>query len=174
VGIAGVFGFGAIVLALHCLQPEYDAQRQLLSALALGPYGWAMAPAFGSVAFSLLAVQSGLGALGASGLPRALLGGAAAAMLAAGVCPLGQATGIHIAAVLLGLGLIAVAMCLLPARAGRLPARAVRSGTVLLGAGAVAGLASANCGVPVGVAQRFAIACVLGWLGWLSWKLVRT
>jgi hypothetical protein len=172
-GIAGLLGFGVIVLALHTLQPDYDARRQLLSELALGPCGWAMAPAFGFVALSLLGVQFGLGAQGAAAAPRVLLGAAAVTMLAAGAFPLGPATGAHIAAVLLGFGLIGVAAYLLPTRAGQLPPRATRAASWLLGTGAVVSLASANCGVPVGVAQRLAVGCVLGWLGWLCWKLVR-
>jgi hypothetical protein len=172
-GIAGILGFGAIVFALHGLQPAYDARRQLLSELALGPYGWTMGVAFVCLALSFLGAQFGLGALGASAAPRVLLGAAGAAMLAAGAFPLGRGTGIHIAAVLLGFALVAVAMYLLPARAGQLPVRGLRGVSWVLGTGAVASLASANCGVPIGVAQRLAVACVLGWLCWLSWRLVR-
>src|SRR5262245_43570215 len=103
-GLAGMLGFAAIVLALPSLQPGYDARHQLLSELAGGPFGWAMAPAFGCLALSLLGVQLGLGAVGASGVPRALLGAAAVGMLAAGVFPLESATGVHVAAVLLAFG----------------------------------------------------------------------
>ncbi len=173
VGIAGVLGFGTIVLALQHLQPAYDVRHQLLSELALGPYGWAMKAAFGSVALSLFGVQFGLGTLGVARAPRTLLGAAGVSMLAAGAFSWGQATRAHIAAVLMTLGLIAAAAYLLPARAGRLPTRAVRGMSWLLGSGTVASLAAANCGVSLGIAQRLAVACVLGWLCWLSWRLVR-
>jgi hypothetical protein len=173
VGFAGLLGFVTIVLALHCLQPEYDARRQLVSELALGPYGWAMMPAFVALALSLLGVQHGLGALGVPVAPRALLGAAAAGMLVAGLFPLGRATVLHVVAVAVGFTLIALAVYLLQVRAGALQSRASRAGSWLLGAGAVVSLASASCGVPLGVAQRLATACVLGWLCLLSRRLIQ-
>ena len=91
----------------------------------------------------------------------------------AGAFPFGSATGIHIAAVLTTLGLIASAAYLLPARAGRLLVRIVRCMSWLLLGSTLASLASANYGMPLGVAHRLAVACVLGWLCWLSWRLVR-
>lgn len=172
-GLAGVLAFGLLVLTLHLLQPAYDARHQLLSELAEGRGGWALRLAFGGVVLALLGVQHGLGAVGAAAAPRALLGGAAVALGVAGAVPLGQAAEVHIVAVLMGLVLIGVAGYLLPTRAGRLPARALRRGTWLLGCVAVAGLVSMNFGMPIGLAQRLAVACVLGWLGWLSVRLLR-
>ncbi len=170
--MAGVLGFVAIVVALHGQQPEYDARRQLVSELAQGPYGWAMLPAFGCLALSLLGVGYGLHAAGASALPCALLAASAVGMLAAGVFPLGRATVIHIVAVALAFTQIALTAYLLPARAAPFQSWAWRAGSWLLGAGAVVSLASAIWGVPLGVAQRLAAACVLGWLFLLNGRLI--
>ena len=85
-----------------------------------------------------------------------------------------RAAGVHIAIVGLAFVLIMLAMYLLPARAGRLGSRKLRAVSWLLGAGAAASLAAASFGVPVGIAQRLAAACVLGWLVVLSWALVRS
>jgi hypothetical membrane protein len=174
VGLIGVLGFAAIVLVLPRLQPAYDARRQLLSELAHGPHGWLMLPAFGCLAMSLLGVQFGLGAVGASVLPRALLVAAAVGMLAAGVFPLASAPEVHIAAVLLAFCLIALTVGALPSRAGCLPTRGLWGASVLLVGGATVAIASGSYSVPIGIAQRLAAACVLGWLCWLSWRLVRS
>jgi Protein of unknown function (DUF998) len=170
-GFAGVAGFAAIVLVLHCLQADYDPRRQLVSELALGPFGWAMLPAFVALAAALFGVGLGLGAVGASPTCRVLLYAAAVAMLFAGAFPMGRATVPHIVAVVVGFVPIVLLAYLLPTRSGRL--RLLRAESWLLGGGAVVSLALANFGVPLGIAQRLAVACVLGWLCVLSWKLVR-
>jgi hypothetical protein len=171
--MAGALGFVAIVLALPRWQPEYDARHQLISELALGPHGWAMLPAFGCFALSLLGVQHGLRALGTPAVPRALLVAAAAGMVASGLFPLGGTTELHVAVVTLSFALIVVAMYLFPARAGCLRSRAVQAESWLLGVGAVVSVASANYAVPIGIAQRLAAACVLGWLCLVSWRLLQ-
>lgn len=168
-GFAGVFGFAAIVLVLHGLQTAYDPRRQLISELALGPHGWAMLPAFVSLAAALFGVGLGLGAVGASPTCRALLYAAAVAMLFGGLFPMGRATAPHIVAVVAGLVPIVLVSYLLPTRSGRL--RSLRFPSWLLGSGAVLCLALANFGMPLGVAQRLAVTCILGWLCVLSWKL---
>ena len=168
-GLAGVVGFSAIVLVLHVVQDEYDPRRQLVSELALGPHGRAMLPAFVSLAAALFGVGLGLGAVGASPTCRVLLYAAAVAMLFGGLFPMGRATAPHIVAVVAGFVPIVLVAYLLPARAGRL--QSLRFPSWLLGGGAVFTLALANFGVPLGIAQRLAVMCILGWLCVLSWKL---
>ncbi|MEO2089497.1 MAG: DUF998 domain-containing protein [Gemmataceae bacterium] len=168
-GFAGVAGFAAIVLVLHGIQTNYDPRRQLISELALGPHGWAMFPAFVSLAAALFGVGMGLTAVGASPSCRFLLYAAAVAMLFGGVFPMGRATVPHVVAVVAGLVPIVLVAYLLPARAGRL--RSLRLLSWLLGGGAVLCLALANFGIPLGVAQRLAVTCILGWLCVLSWRL---
>ncbi len=171
--IAGALGFLAVVVALHLLQPEYDAQYEPISALTLGPGGGAMLPAFIFLALSLCGAQQGLRDKGASAVPRVLLLAAAAAMLAAGVFPLGTTSFLHVAVVNVGSNLLVVAMYLLPARAGRLRSRGVQVECWLLAAGAVASVVSMRCDVPLGVAQRAGVGCVLLWLCLLGRRLVQ-
>ena len=47
--LVGVAMFVIAVVALHLLQPNYEPTHQLMSELALGPYGWAMIVAFGQI-----------------------------------------------------------------------------------------------------------------------------
>jgi hypothetical protein len=95
---------------------------------------------------------------------------AAAALLAAGVVPLGRADELHVA---VGFAGLLLAMYLLPARAGLLHGPALRGASWLLGGGALASVASAAYGVPMGIAQRVGATCVLGWICLLSWRVVR-
>src|SRR2546430_6666574 len=123
-----------------------------------------MSPACGSVAHTLLGVLCGLRAAGSSAAPRVLLTAAAVGLLVAGVFPFGRATVIHVAAVVPAFAFVVLAMYLTPPRAGRLRSSALWAESWLLATGAVAGAAAAGFGVPFGVAQRLATACVLGWL----------
>jgi hypothetical protein len=168
----GALGFASIVVVLHFVQPGYDGRRQLMSELALGPYGETMRLAFGLLALSLLGVQHGLRPLGTAVVPRVLLTAAAVALFAAGVFPLGPTSMLHIALVTLASGLLVAAMYLLPARAGRFGSGALRAECWLLAAATLLGAASANVGVPVGVAQRLAAACVLAWLCLVGGRLI--
>jgi hypothetical protein len=171
--MAGALGFLAVVVALHLVQPDYDAQHEPISALAIGPGGGAMLPAFVLLALSLCGATQGLRDKGASAVPCILLLAAAAAMLAAGVFPLGRASFLHVAIVTVGSDLLVVAMYLLPARAGRLRSRGVQVECWLLAAGAVASTVSLAWGVPLGVAQRVGVGCVLLWLCLLGRRLVQ-
>jgi hypothetical protein len=172
--ITAALGFLAVVVALHLAQPDYDPRHEPISALATGPWGEAMFPAFLLLALSLFGAEEGLRDKGASALPRLLLLAAAVMMLAAGIFPLGQASFLHVTVVNVGANLLVVAMYLLPSRAGRLRSRGLQVESWLLAAGTVASVVSVQGGVPLGVAQRLAVGCVLVWLCLLGRRLVRT
>ena len=106
--LAGVATFIAVVATLHFLQPGYDPSTQLMSELALGRYGGAMTAAFGGLAVAVFGIQASIGASGAGKGLRAVLVGAAAFFLLAGIFPLGAASGIHIAAIATALWLTIV------------------------------------------------------------------
>jgi hypothetical protein len=171
--LSATLGFIAIVATLHFAQTAYDPKRQLMSELALGPHGRAVLPAFGLLALSLLAVQHGLRLVESASAPRTMLVVAAIAMLAAGVFPLGRSTVSHIVLVAIGSSLIIGAMFLAAARPGVIPSKGVRVASCVLGAGAVVSVAAANVGLPLGIAQRIAAGCVVGWLCLLSARLIQ-
>src|SRR5688500_17832577 len=92
-GVAAVLGvvvFLVVVLTLHVVQTHYDPVNQLMSELALGPYGWTMFFAFAGIAVALAGIQFSIAKLGATHALRGLLILAAAFFLAAGVFPLGE------------------------------------------------------------------------------------
>jgi len=173
IGFAGVLGFVVIVLVLHHLQPELDSRRQLVSELARSAHGWLLLFAFLLLAASLGGVAVGLRAMGTATVIPILHGLSAVAMVVAGVFPMGRATNVHIAAVAIGFALIVLAAYLLPARMGQRQSRFLSLTSWLFVASAIGSIGSASVGVPVGIAERLAVVCVLGWLCILSWLLVR-
>jgi hypothetical protein len=155
------------------VQPDYDGRYQLMSELALGPYGWAMLPAFCFFALSILGVQHGLRSIGGSLPIRAVLVAAALTIFGAGVFRLGQATELHIALVALAFVLMVLAMYLLPSQAGSLSSRLARGISWVLAAATALSVLGGHSVLPIGTGQRLAAACVLIWLCFLGWQLVR-
>jgi len=173
VSIASAIGFVVVVSGLHFMQHDYDPQHQLMSELALGRYGWAMLPAFVLLAVSVLGVAQGLGAVRASVLTRAILGGAAASFVGAGVFRLGQADELHILLIAVAFVLVVLGMYLLPSSAPGLSARFNRG--VCWGLGAATALSAwlGHSVLPIGVGQRLGAAWVLLWLCYVGWKLIQ-
>lgn len=56
--LVGVTLFVSTVATLHFVQPEYEPVHQLMSELALGPFGWAMIIAFAGLALAVFGVQA--------------------------------------------------------------------------------------------------------------------
>lgn len=170
VAILGAAIFVAVVVPLHFLQPGYEPANQLMSELALGPYGWAMVLAFAGLAMAMLGVQAAVSALGASRLLRALLYGAAVFFAVSGIFPLGRTSDVHIAAIAAAFMLSVMAMVFYPRNAGRAAAAAPRAVSWPLAAGVAASVALGQF-MPMGIAQRLAAACLLAWLVILGWRL---
>ena len=168
--LVGVASFVATVIALHLVQPAYEPLHQLMSELALGPFGWAMIIAFSGLALAVFGVQLALSVLGASPLLRVLLAAAALAFLAAGIFPLGATSEIHIAAIAIAFVLSVLAMYLYPSNASRAATAAPRSISWSLAAGVALSVLLGHSLLPMGVGQRLAALCLLGWLAVVGWK----
>lgn len=171
--IASVIGFVTIIVSLHLMQPDYDGRHQLMSELALGPYGWAMLPAFSFFALSILGIQQGLRSTGCSAFVRLILVAAAASFLGAGIFPLGQASDLHIALVAFAFVLLVLAMYLLPSQAGGLASPLLHVMSWALAAVTAVSVFAGQSLLPIGIAQRLAAGSVILWLCFLGWQLIR-
>ena len=172
VALAGVAAFVGTVLTLHLLQPGYDPSDQLMSELALGPFGWAMLAAFAGLAAAAFGIQAALSVAGASKGFRALLAIAALFFLAAGVFPLGATSEIHIASIASAFVLSVLAIYLFPSAAGNARHLAPRSISWSLAAGVAASVALGHSILPMGIGQRLAAACLVAWLAVVGWRLM--
>jgi len=168
--LVGVTLFVATVAILHFVQPAYEPSHQLMSELALGPFGWAMIIAFAGLTLAVFGVQIAIEVAGASGWLRLLLAASAISFLAAGIFPLGPTSEIHIIAIATAFVLSVLAMYLFPSSAGRAAAAAPRSISWSLAAGVAASVALGHSLLPMGVGQRLAALCLVVWLIVLGWR----
>ena len=171
--IAGTLSFCSIVVALHFVQPDYDARYQLMSELALGRHGWAMLPAFFSLALSVIGLQVAARRFRASRLLQAVLLAAAVALIGAGIFRLGQATEFHVGLVAFAFILLVLAIYLFPSQVGGLAWRPLRAVCWLLAASVAISVALGESLLPMGIAQRLAATSVLVWLCLMGWILMR-
>jgi hypothetical protein len=171
--LVGVTMFVATVVTLHFVQPAYDPSHQLMSELALGPFGGAMVIAFAGLALSVLGVQVAIATPGASTGLKILLAVAALFFLAAGIFPLGATSEIHIAAIATAFVLSVLAMYLFPSGAGDAASAAPRSISWALAAGVALSVLLGHFALPMGVGQRLAALCLLTWLSLIGWAFVR-
>ena len=168
--LAGVALFVAPVVSLHLVQAGYEPSQQLMSELALGPFGWAMVIAFTGVALAVSGVHAAIAAVGASPWLRLVLTAAALSFLAAGIFPLGATSEIHIAAIATAFVLSVLAMYLFPSSAGRAAVAAPRSISWSLAVGVAASVVLGYSALPMGVGQRLAALCLIAWLVVLGWR----
>jgi len=167
--LAGVTVFLATVITLHAVQPRYDPQTQLMSELALGPYGEFMLLAFAGLSLSALGVLLGL-PTGASWL-KAILAAASASFLAAGVFPLGDTSEIHIAAIATAFVLSVLAMYLFPTSAGVAAEAAPRRVSWPLAVGVAVSVFLGHSVLPMGIGQRLAALCLVAWFVVVAWRM---
>ena len=173
VALTGVAMFVVVVVGLHLLQPGYDPQSQLMSELVLGQHGWAMFLAFLGIASAIFGIQIGISNCVAGRWYRFLLDVTALFFLAAGIFPLGKTTLIHIGAIAIAFVLSVFVMYFFPTSAGRASPAGPRAFSWSLAAGFAIAIALSQLGIPIGISQRLAAACLLLWLGIVSWKLLR-
>jgi len=171
--IVGVLAFVFTVVSLHLLQTGYDPAHQLMSELAFGSYGWAMAAAFGGLALAVLGVQSAISTFGASQELQILLVLAALCFVLAGVFPLGDTLNIHITTIALAFVFSVFAMYLFPSRAGHATVAAPRAISWTLAGGMILSIALGHSFLPMGVGQRLAALFMVAWLTVLAWNLSR-
>ena len=168
--LVGVTSFVATVALLHFLQPAYEPTHQLMSELALGPFGWAMIIAFTGLALAVFGVQAAIAASGASLWLRLLLAASAVSFLTAGIFPLGETSEIHIAAIATAFVLSVLAMYLFPSSASHAAAAAPRPISWSLAAGVAASVLLGQSVLPMGIGQRLAALCLISWLAILGWR----
>lgn len=171
--LVGVTLFVATVAVLHFVQPAYEPTHQLMSELALGPFGWAMVIAFAALALAVFGVQAAIAIPGASRWLRLLLAASALSFLAAGIFPLGATSEIHIAAIATAFVLSVLAMYLFPSGAGYAAAAAPRSISWPLAAGVAASVLLGQSVLPMGIGQRLAALCLILWLAVLGWRFAQ-
>ena len=169
--LLGVALFIVPVVTLHFVQSDYDPLHQLMSELALGPFGWAMVIAFAGLALAVLGVHVAIAVFDASPLLRVVLIAAALSFLAAGIFPLGATSEIHIAAIATAFVLSVLAMYLFPSNAGRAAVAAPRLLSWTLAVGVAASVLLGHSALPMGVGQRLAALCLIGWLVILGWRI---
>jgi hypothetical protein len=168
--LVGVTLFVATVTILHFVQPEYEPTQQLMSELALGPFGWAMIIAFVGLALAVFGVWVAIAVSDSSVWLRLVLAASSLSFLAAGIFPLGATSEIHIAAIATAFVLSVLAMYLFPSSAGRIAAAAPRSISWPLAAGVAASVALGHSVLPMGIGQRLAALCLIVWLAALGWR----
>lgn len=171
--LVGVAIFVVTVVALHLLQPNYDPTQQLMSELALGPYGSAMMLAFSGLAIAVYGVQAAIGVLGAARGLSLLMLAAAVSFMAAGIFPLGDTAEIHIAAISIAFVLSVLAMYLFPSCASRAAIAAPRAVSWSMAGGVAISVALGHSILPIGIGQRLAATFILLWLAILGWRLRR-
>lgn len=170
---AGVALFLAVVLALHLVQPGYDAQNQLMSELALGKHGQFLLIAFLGLAAATAAVSLSLFAHGSPVAIGTLPALAAASFVGAGLVSLGSSIEIHVFFVAIAFILCGLSMCLLPMKVDAfsdLHSRAMCWGcfAAMLFSAALGGVV-----LSTGVAQRLAALMLLTWLVLVARRLSR-
>lgn len=168
--LTGVSLFVLTVATLHFVQPGYEPAHQLMSELALGPFGWAMIIAFAGLTLAVFGVQAAISVAGASNWLKLMLAASALSFLAAGIFPLGATSEVHIAAIATAFVLSVLAMYLFPSTAGDAGAAAPRSISWSLAAGVAASVALGHSFLPMGVGRRLAALCLIAWLIVPGWR----
>lgn len=169
--LCGVAGFVLIVFALHLLQPGYDARQQLMSELALGPYGGMMLWAFAALALALACLAAALQQARAHWIMGVLLASAALCFLGAGIFRLQAATELHVSLIAAAFVLCGLAMYALP-RA--LAAKRLNHARLFSwGLGTLMAMSAAQDYLPIGITQRLAATALLAWIAILAALLRR-
>lgn len=165
----GSVGFVTVVAVLHLIQPGYDPINQLMSELALGPYGWAMFFAFGFLAVAAGGCLLWSRALCNGIFTQVLLLIGVCAFAGAGVFPLGTSSEEHVFFITLAFVSMSLVMYVLPKQikeVSRAPSWALAIGmglSVALGGGVL----------PAGIAQRLAALCLITWFVWIGMLILK-
>jgi hypothetical membrane protein len=171
--MTGAIGFVVVVTTLHLVQPGYDPVHQLMSELALGPYGWAMLLAFLLLGASTFFLALGIAQVQRSAPLQIVLAIAALAFLGAGVFPLGRASEWHIGFISIAFVAIVLAMYLLPSVATAQFGGRAKGVFWCLAGGTALSVFLGHSILPIGVGQRLAAACVVTWLCFTGARLSR-
>jgi len=166
--LTGIGGFIGIISFPQWIQTDYSPVHQLMSELALGHYGWLMLIAFFSLAIAVFFAQQTLYSYQAtSSLIHNLLKIAALCLVGAGIFKLGENTTWHVALVTLAFILLVFSMYLLPKLVLDFQRPFFTAMCWLLGLGATIFIGLGKNIIPIGLAQRLSVSCLLLWLVWL-------
>ena len=164
----GVLGFVFTVTALHIAQTDYDPNQQLMSELALGKHGSLMLLAFVSFSVAVFVAQNILATYKNNWTVRIPLVIASFSLAGAGLFKLGDYTNLHVTLVASAFCLIVMSMYLVPRLIPQFQQRNPTTVCWALGVGTAVSVALGQSMLPIGIAQRLAAGCILGWLLWLA------
>lgn len=173
IAIGSAVSFMVSTISLHFLQPGYDPVNQLMSELALGPYGTIMLFAFIALAFSISTLAFVIWKqYGNITLPVVLLIGAAC-FAGAGILPIDKFNDVHVVLVFCAFVMCGLGMYLLP---GCLPdSLKVQNRMISWGLGGLLVLTVilGQALLPGGIAQRLEAAVLLMWIVVFAWRTAR-
>lgn len=171
--IGSVVAFVVLTVSLHFLQPGYNPVNQLMSELALGPYGIIMLFAFISLALALSSLAFGIWRRsGDKTLPVVMLIGALC-FLFAGILPIDVFNTAHVIFVFCAFVMCGLGMYLLPVylhSSSKAHDRMISWG---LGGVLVFAVIVGQVLLPGGIAQRLEAAILLVWVVIFAWRTAR-
>ncbi len=170
---AGIALFLAVVVALHLAQPDYDPSAQLMSELALGPFGAFLLLAFLGLAGAIAATAANLRHHGAPNVVTLLPCLAATAFLGAGLVTLDISAPVHTMFIAAAFVLCGLGMYLLPATMAAFAAPRYRFASWACLATMALIAALGDNAIAPGIAQRLAASALLSWLALVAWRLSR-
>jgi hypothetical protein len=172
IAFGSVAAFIVSTVSLHFLQPGYDPVNQLMSELALGPYGIIMLLAFVSLASSISTLAFVIWRRCENiTLPVVLLIGAAC-FVGAGILPIDKFNDVHVVLVFCAFVMCGLGMYLLP---GCRPSSSNAHDRMIswgLGGVLVLTVILGQALLPAGVAQRLEAAILLTWVAVFTWRIV--
>lgn len=167
-----IMGFITLIITLHLIQTRYDPVGQLMSELALGEAGTLMLPAFTLLALAIVLTQFTLRDYQTGYVVQGLFALAAIGFLLSGLFPLGSHSLEHISAISMAFVTFVLGMLAFPTHSGKATRLLSKSMCQICAAGVAISVASGHNLLPMGIAQRLAAVCLLGWLLWLDWRLL--
>jgi hypothetical protein len=171
IGSAVAFLIGTI--SLHFLQPGYDPVNQLMSELALGPYGIIMLFAFIALASSISTLAFVIWRLCGNITLHVVLLIGAACFAGAGILPIDVFNGAHIILVFCAFVMCGLGMYLLPGCLNSSSKAHDRMISWGLGGMLVFTVIVGQVSLPGGIAQRLEAAILLMWVVVFAWRTTR-
>jgi hypothetical protein len=171
IAIGSVVAFIVSTISLHFLQPGYDPVNQLMSELALGPYGIIMLFAFVSLASSISTLAFVIWRRCENITLSVILLIGAACFVGAGILPIDKFNDVHVVLVFCAFVMCGLGMYLLP---GCLPGSSkVQDRMISWGLGGVLVLTVilGQALLPGGIAQRLEAAVLLMWIVVFAWRI---
>lgn len=171
--IGSVVAFVVLTVSLHFLQPGYNPVNQLMSELALGPYGIIMLFAFITLALALSSLAFGIWQRSANKIPAVVLLIGAVCFLGAGILPIAVFNTAHVTLVFSSFLMCGLAMYLLPGCLSSILSAHDRMISWGLGGVLAVTVILGQEVLPTGIAQRVEAAILLIWVVIFAWRTAR-